>query len=876
MADTSSEKVAGVGEPTLGGTGAYDLDPGLVRRISENWLFIVLRRLWRTLWVTRVASLSVFVGFALLWNVTQVHDLFAEIKGDPAIGIPFWMAFYAFVILVWAFPVYLSSKLSIDYYREYVDKNAFGTFWPKYYPSLLVSLIFLAILFAVLFSLANLHLTSMVAETDSHFTIYWRELTSLAKDVTEPGFGTRTIVIDRLSMRHLLVLPIFTVVIGFITIYVVSRIDTKWETNIFTGIFIVIVSVLAIAMVALDPLDTAEAFPRILLFPIVMGAWVPLLSYAAHWSHRLGVPLLICFAAVPTIYGLIVGDNHDVSGVAVTEKAERPDLDTILCRWAEANSCSIRQIGCNPTAATQCQSPIIIAAAGGASRAAFYAGTVLGHFLDQTRNGPDASLYRDFNRQVLAISGVSGGALGAAVYSAAVERSRRGEGGESNTGPVPAASPEEITEAAGPPCLEEADKQLWFGAITLPSVSTPEVSKSWRSCLQFILSGDFLTPAMASLTFHDLLGFPWRGDRAVALEKAWEKSIFNATGSNLLTEPFFVNRNGERSKTWQPLMIFNGSSVETGRRIIVSRLNPNLCSANDRSGSSNSSASCTRVFKDSYDFHELLSDTQPATGFWTKRIRTRSCKCPIGQRTCSCDVKLSTAISTSARFPIISPHGNIRNSRGQIIDRVVDGGYFEGFGALSALEFAEAVARRGLRPFILLISNSPDLPDLPCLADRDPETACLVPSIRAKQQSTFVGPCPPDADDLQWSSSVRATFGGLFSSRIARATHASVRLCSWARQQNERRFEFARQFKWTSTGTRDNFALIRVWPQRNSFGDTKILSMSWWLSKPIQAYLNAQIEAPQNKEAVDKVLCVLSKDKASSPNCPGTDVPTVQ
>ncbi|MGI9387666.1 MAG: hypothetical protein ACR2OX_09570, partial [Methyloligellaceae bacterium] len=169
MADTRGETDVGASVPLSGHTESleakvYKKTASLADRVSENWLFVAVRRLWRTLWVTRVATLSVVIGFFLLWNVTQVQDLFAEIKGDPAIGIPFWAAFYAFVILIWAFPVYLSSKLSLDYYRECIDQNAFGAFWPKYYPSILVALIFLAIFCAVIFSLSNLHLTSMAQD----------------------------------------------------------------------------------------------------------------------------------------------------------------------------------------------------------------------------------------------------------------------------------------------------------------------------------------------------------------------------------------------------------------------------------------------------------------------------------------------------------------------------------------------------------------------------------------------------------------------------------------------------------------------------------------------------------------------------------------
>ncbi len=866
MADNSADMIAGSDRPSLGNSQLDGSGQGLIRRISENWLFKTLWQFWRAMWVTRAATISVLVGFALLWNVSQVQDLFAEIKGDPLIAVPFWVAFYACVILAWAFPVFLSARLSIDYYRELIDPAAFGAFWPKVYPSILVALIFVATTFSTVFALSNLHLTGMTDQTQSQFSTYFRELQTLGTDVT------RTIVIDSLSTRHLLVLPIVTVIVGVITIYVVSRVDTKCEINIFTGVFVIIISVLAVAMIALDPLDTAVIFPRIIMLPIILGTWVPLLSYIAHWSHRLHAPLILCLAALAGLYGLLAGDNHDIRGIAVSQRPLRADLDTELCRWAKANSCSIRRIRCNIEQSTQCPSPIIVVAEGGASRAAFYTGTVLGHFLDLTRNGPNASLYRDFNKQVFAISAVSGGALGAGIYSAAVEQS---EAIAKSQNPKQAGSDSAAEIFTKPPCRADANKDLWFGAITLPERAPKKFTESWRSCIQLTLSADFLTPTMASLGFHDLIGFPWRGDRAVTLERAWTKSLKEVTGSGMLEEAFFSKNRSETQENWHPLVIYNGSSVETGRRIIVTRLHPNLCKTAEQSDKI-ASADCTRIFKDSYDFEEVLTDARPAEGFWTKHSTTWPCTCPEGQRKCLCDISNGTAIAVSARFPIISPHGNIRNSTGQIVDRVVDGGYFEGFGALTALELAEAVARRGLRPFVLLISNSPDLPDLPCVTDRDPETACHVPSIRARQKNLFVGPCPPDADDLQWLSSIRAPFGGLFSSRIARATHASVQLCNWARQHNERRFEFARRFGWTNIWPRDNFALVRVWPQENSYGDTKTLSMSWWLSKPVQAYLNAQIETAQNKPAIDKVLCVLSKDLASSPNCSQIDVPTVQ
>jgi hypothetical protein len=73
------------------------------------------------------------------------------------------------------------------------------------------------------------------------------------------------------------------------------------------------------------------------------------------------------------------------------------------------------------------------------------------------------------------------------------------------------------------------------------------------------------------------------------------------------------------------------------------------------------------------------------------------------------DVRLSTAAHNSARFPFISPPGSIRNHDQMIIDRIVDGGYFENYGALGAKELALAVhaVEPQLKPLVIVMSNDP-------------------------------------------------------------------------------------------------------------------------------------------------------------------------
>ena len=63
-----------------------------------------------------------------------------------------------------------------------------------------------------------------------------------------------------------------------------------------------------------------------------------------------------------------------------------------------------------------CPRPIIIAAAGGASRAGFMMASIIGYFLDMPepeRYGIKGLSTRDVRNRIFAISGVSGGSMGA-------------------------------------------------------------------------------------------------------------------------------------------------------------------------------------------------------------------------------------------------------------------------------------------------------------------------------------------------------------------------------------------------------------------------------------------------------------------------------
>ncbi len=198
--------------------------------------------------------------------------------------------------------------------------------------------------------------------------------------------------------------------------------------------------------------------------------------------------------------------------------------------------------------------------------------------------------------------------------------------------------------------------------------------KAFECAGQAVLAQDFLAPTAASMLFPDLMqrfvpAPVFAEDRAAALERAWER----AWGAARLANDTWTRRSftalWRQNGAHLPALFLNGTHVETGKRIITTNLKFD--------GS---------AFPDAYDFFALVSG----------------------------DVLPSTAAHNSARFPYVSPAGTLR-AGGEDRGHIVDGGYFENFGAVTAEELLHAViaalGRRGktARPVLIQISNDPAL-----------------------------------------------------------------------------------------------------------------------------------------------------------------------
>ena len=260
----------------------------------------------------------------------------------------------------------------------------------------------------------------------------------------------------------------------------------------------------------------------------------------------------------------------------------------------------------------------IVAARGGGIYAASQEAIFLSHLQDQCPN---------FSQHVFAISGVSGGSLGAALFSSLTR--------------------EHVPNGTWAPCQ--------FG-----KQETGFLEQRARSFLET----DFLAPIVAAALFPDLLQrflpIPIPGsDRGEALsqslERAWQDTEANTENP---FEQAFLSHGDPHSAA--PALMINTTEVDNGRRVVIApfAISPMRDPA----------LSQLSWFYQTKEMDESLLSGLPGL--------------PVKE-----DVKLSEAAGMSARSPWILPAATIMRDGKSI--RLVDGGYFDNSGIETALDLIE-------------------------------------------------------------------------------------------------------------------------------------------------------------------------------------------
>jgi hypothetical protein len=454
----------------------------------------------------------------------------------------------------------------------------------------------------------------------------------------QPGLSSATVYIAASALVFLILISVLRnkVPLGKDAPSEARKQDEKFERNvtIFCTLVLAVPMLVAGAAVWNWPMQIGRMFGSLTIACFSFGALLALINlldlsisglarYARGAGYKVAPRAVTAVLVCVLVFSAIVASfTHTFHGVrlcngecsaakaskdwaAVGSPSERPDVASAARAWyvqAERAYHSVRPK----------EEPVplfIVATAGGGLRAAYWTATILEaletdfsreNLGPPERNIPTENLMRNL---LFAISGVSGGSIGAAAYTA--------------------------------------------------SLHDHEVNGTKVQPTRY-LREDFLAPGLAAMVFSDgpanVLPYFRPIDRGEALERGLEYASRTKNDKEGLLSHKFLSffpsiRQDSVLHPWRPALLLNATHLETGRRIITSHLKIER-----------------DVFVDSYDALQVLNS----------------------------DVRLSTAAHNSSRFTYLSPAGNLKSATTRRHNRghVIDGGYFENYGALTALELA--------------------------------------------------------------------------------------------------------------------------------------------------------------------------------------------
>lgn len=386
-------------------------------------------------------------------------------------------------------------------------------------------------------------------------------------------------------------------------------------------------SAIAFAILNLRTVQVARFLGPLNVLGITVANAVFIGSVAAFVGRKYRIPIVpmaLAFAAIVSNWN----DNHAIRTIPITNP---PEVHMRLAIAARLEKWLAVQAGNNPAqlSGTNKDAPIplyLVAASGGGLRAAYWTTSSLARLQDEDST---------FASHVFAISGVSGGSVGATVFAALIH-----DQSLVNTGD---------TLSRVRTCGQRLPEASPFDTLTAATLSISPISLT--ACAKLFMSDDFLAPVLAKFVTADFtqwfIPFPSLvPDRAEALEESWEKSYETVSGTKTMSNSYDALMDSAEVHNGVPALLLNTTHVESGRRYITAPFTD------------------PAVFADAPYVH-LALDNQL--------------------------MRLSTAAHNSARFSYVSPAGRIERGNGNTYGSLVDGGYFENSGLATLNELRVAV-----------------------------------------------------------------------------------------------------------------------------------------------------------------------------------------
>ena len=515
------------------------------------------------------------------------------------------------------------------------------------------------------------------------------------------------------ALRHYALLAFAGAGILLITGFSASRASTarlaKLNNRYFktwSGLLIGAAAIgIATAIFFFFPVQVSRTFGVLGMLAVFMACVLGMTVQLTLLSHEHRLPLIAAPLALAIAFSALdLNDNHEVRRVA--EKASTgaqpvrgPLAEDEFLKWYEQRPGLSEGSDEYPV--------YIVAAQGGGIYAAYQAAIFLARMQD---------LCPAFKDHLFAISSVSGGSVGAAVFHAALETvaakaprppAEQPAAAPATPQPVPAKPATEPTEPAkveqqpAPPSATGADAigtppQAGSAAPGQPPPSTEPAKLAVSPCpaitaflqqqggpnlpdlekpgpheteVRRILANDLLSPLIGAMLFTDFTQrfVPWpigAFDRARAIEASFEAaaSRTSADGESPLAKPFLEH--WKPASKGGPALLLNTTDAASGKRVVVAPFIVQPSDAHRRTGG--------------LAHFPFWQQTEAGTAIEPPR-----------------DIPLSTAAGLSARFPWVTPAATVTvvdaKTRRHHSIRLVDGGYIDNSGLETALDLVHSL-----------------------------------------------------------------------------------------------------------------------------------------------------------------------------------------